>query len=64
MGETSVSNGMVSNTIIHKQGAKPICLKTTEHENFMVSVCLPAKADATKMKTFFVFRAAKIKSKS
>ena len=62
MNETSVSNNMVSNTTIHKQGAKSICLKTTGHKKFMVSVCLAATADG-KVKTFFVFRAAKIKSK-
>ena len=30
----------------------------------MVSVCLATKADRTKLKPFFVFRAAKRKSKS
>ena len=30
--EISVSNGMVSNTKIHWQGAKSICLKTTGHK--------------------------------
>ena len=29
MDETSVSNDTVSNTTIHKQGVKSICLKTT-----------------------------------
>ena len=64
MDETSTSNGMVSNTTIHKQGVKPVCLKRTENEKFIVSTCLTAKADGTKLKTFVVFRAAKIKSKS
>ena len=63
MDETSTSNGMVSNPTIHKQGVKSVSLKTTGHEKFMVSVCVVAKADGTKMKTFVVFRAAKIKFK-
>ena len=63
MDETSVSNGMVSNTTIHKQGAKSVYLKTTGHEKCMVSVCLAAKADGTKLKPF-VFRAARRESKS
>ena len=64
MDKTSVSNGMVSNTAIHKQGATFVCLKTTGHEKFMVSVCLAAKADGTKLKPFVVFPSAKTKSKS
>ena len=64
MDETSVSNGMVSNTTIHKQGATSVCLKTTWHEKFMISVCLAAKADGPKLKTFVVFRPTKTKSKS
>ena len=47
MNETSVSNVMVSNTTIHKQGAKSFCLKTIGHEKFMVNVCLVAQADGT-----------------
>ena len=58
------SNDMVSNTTIHKQGAKSVCLKTTGHEKFMVSVCLAAKAYGTKLKPFVLFRAAKIESNS
>ena len=57
--ETSVQNDMVPNTTIDKQGAKPVCLKTTGHEKCMVSVCLAAKADGTKLKPFVVFRATK-----
>ena len=49
----------MSNTTINKQGAKPVCLKTTGHEQCMVSVCLAAKVDGTKSKSFVVFRAAK-----
>ena len=55
---------MVPNTTIDKQGAKPVCLKTTGYEKFMVSVCLSAKADGTNLKPFVVFRAAKRESKS
>ena len=64
MDETSVSNGMVSNTTIHKQGAKSVYLKTTGHEKCMVSVCLAAKADGTKLKPFTVLHAIKRESKS
>ena len=59
-----VVDGMVSNTKIHWQGAKSICLKTTGHEKCMISVCLAAKADRNKLKPFAVFRAAKRESKS
>ena len=52
MDETSVLNGMVSNTTIHWQGAKSVCLKTTGHEKCMVSVCLAAKADETNPEQF------------
>ena len=62
--KTSVSNGMVSNTTIHKQEAKSVCLKATGHVKFMVSVCLAAKADGTKLKPFVVLRTAKKESKS
>ena len=64
MNETSVSNCMVSNTTIHYQGVKFVCLKTTGHEKCMVSVCLAAKADGTKFKPFVAFRATKLESKS
>ena len=64
MDQTSVWNDMVSNTTIDKQGAKSVCLKTNEHEKCMVSVCLAAKADGTKLKPFVVFRAANRESKS
>ena len=57
--ETSVSNDMVSNTTVHKEGAKSVCLKTTGHEKYMISVCLAAKADGTKLEPFVVFRVAK-----
>ena len=62
MDETSVWNVMVSNTTINKQGAKFVCLKTTGHEKYMVSICLAAKADETKLKSFVVFSAPKRES--
>ena len=55
---------MVSNISIHKQGSTSVYLKTTGHEKLMVSVCLAAKADGTKLKPFVVFRAAKRVSNS
>ena len=64
MDETSVWNDIVSNTTINKQGAKSICLKTTEHRQCMVSICLAAKEDGTKLKPFVLFREAKRESKS
>ena len=59
MDKTSAWNDMVSNTTIDEQG-----VKTTGHEKCMVSVCLAAKADGTKLKPFVVFCAAKRESKS
>ena len=41
-----------------------ICLKTTGHEKFMVSICFAAKADGTKLKPLVVFYAAKRESNS
>ena len=52
MGETSVWNDMVSNTTVDKQRAKSLSLKTNGHEKCMVSVCLAAKVDGTKLKPF------------
>ena len=63
MDETSISNSMVPNTTIHKQEAKSVCLKTAGHEKCIVSVCLDANADGTKLKPFVVFCAAKRESK-
>ena len=54
---------MVSNTTVDKQGVKSVSLGRTEHEKCMVSVCLAAKADGTKLKPFVVSRAAKKESK-
>ena len=59
LNETSISNSMVSNTTTHKQGAKSVCLKITRYEKCMVSVCLDAKADGTKLEPFVAFHAAK-----
>ena len=64
MYETFVWNDMVSNTTIDKQRTKSVCLKTTGDEKCMVSVCLAAKVDGTKLKAFVVFLAAKRESKS
>ena len=64
MDKTSVWNDIVSNTAMDKYGAKSICLKTTGYGKCMVSVCLAAKTDATKLKPFVVFHAAKRESKS
>ena len=55
---------MVSDITIDKQGAKSVCLVTTGHEKCIVSICLAAKGDGTKLKLFVVFRAPKRESKS
>ena len=39
--------------ILH--GVKSVCLKTNGNEKCMVSVCLAAKADGTKLKSFVFF---------
>ena len=64
MDETAVWNCMVSDTTVDKVGTKSVCLKTTGHEKVMVTVCLAAKADGTKLKPFIVFRGAKRETKS
>ena len=64
MDETPVWDDMVSTTTVDLYGANSIRLKTTEHEKVMVTVCLMAKADGTKLKPFIVFRGAKRESKS
>ena len=64
MDKTSVSNDMVFNTTIHKQGTKSVCLWATGNVKCMVSVYLAAKADGTKLKPFVLFRAAERESKS
>ena len=64
MDKTSVSNDMVSNSTIHKQGAKSVYLIITGHVKCMVSVCLALKTDGTESKPFVVLRATKRESKS
>lgn len=64
MDETPVWDDMVSDTTVDKVGKKSVNLKTTGHEKVMVTVCLAAKADGTKLKPFIVFRGAKRESKA
>ena len=59
MDETPVWDDMVSDTTDDKVGATSVNLKTTGHEKVMVTVCLSARADGTKLKPFIVFRGAK-----
>ena len=59
MDETPVWSDMVSETTVGTTGKKTITLKTTGHEKSRVSVCLPAKADGTKLKPMIVFKGAK-----
>ena len=63
MDETPVWDDMVSNTTVGRVGASSINLKTTGHEKVMVTVCLSARADGTKLKPFVAFRAAKRETK-
>lgn len=46
---------MVSNTTVDKVGAASVNLKTMGHEKAMVTVCLSARADGTKLKPFIAF---------
>ena len=55
---------MVSNTTVDTVGAQSAPLKTTEHEKVMLTVCLAAQADGTKLKLFTVFRATKRETKA
>ena len=55
---------MVSNTTLDRVGAPSVNLKTTGHEKFMVTVCLSARADGTKLKPFIVFHKAKGKQRN
>ena len=41
---------MVSKTKVDDVGAKSISMKTADHEEVMVSVCVASKADGTKLK--------------
>ena len=63
MDETPVWDDMVLNTTVDRVGASSINLKTTGHEKVLVTVCLSARADGTKLKPFVVFRAAKHETK-
>ena len=63
MDETPVWDDMVLNTTVGRVRASSINLKTTGHEKVMVTVCLSARANGTKLKPFIVFRAAKRETK-
>ena len=52
MGETPVWSDMVSETTVDATGKKTVSVKTTGHEKSLVSVCLAAKADGTKLPPF------------
>ena len=45
-------------------GGKSMSLKTTGNKTVMVSVCLVAKADGTKLEPMIVFRGAKWETKA
>ena len=64
MDETAVLNDMISTTPVEATGTKDVPLKSTVHEKVRVSVCLAAKLDGTKLKSFTVFAAVKRESKS
>lgn len=49
---------MVSTLQLKKSSVKSVVLKTTGHEKIMVTICLAAKADGTKLKLLIVFRGA------
>ena len=55
---------MVTDTTVERVGKKDILMKTTGHEKVMVSVCLAAKRDGTKMKPCIVSAVAKRESKA
>ena len=64
MDETAVWNDMVSETTFEATGAKDVPMKSSGHEKVRVSVCLAAKLDGTKLKSFTVFATVKRESKS
>ena len=64
MDETAVQNDKVSETTAEVTGATDVPMKSTGHEKVRVSVCLAAKLDGTKLKSFIVFAAVKRESKS
>ena len=49
---------MVLNTTVDVRGAKSVCQNTTGYKKRMVSVCLAAKADGSKLKPFIAFKGA------
>ena len=56
MVETAVWSDMVADVTVDTTGTKDAPLKSTGNEK--VSVCLTAKADRTKLKSFIVFQGA------
>ena len=54
---------MVSETTVEATGAKDVPMKSTGHEKVRVSVCLAAKLDGTKLKSFIVFGTVQRESK-
>ena len=56
MDETPVWSEMVSATIIDATGKKAITVKSTDHENSRVLVCLANKFDGAKLKPMIAFR--------
>ena len=49
---------MVSGTTVEATRAKDVPIKSTGHEKVSVSVCLAAKLDGTKLKSFIIFGTA------
>ena len=64
MDETAILNDMVSETTAKCTGAEDVTMKSTGQEKFCVFVCLAAKLDRIKLKSFIVFGAAKREPKS
>ena len=64
MDETAVWEDMVSDMTVDKTGARTITVKSTGHEKCLVSICLTAKADGSKLKRLIVFKNAKRETKA
>ena len=64
MDETAVWNDIIYNITVELTGSKDVPMETTGHEKVRVSICLAAKLDGTKYKSFVVFVVAKRISKS
>ena len=64
INKIAVWNDMVSGTTVEATCAKDVPIKSTGHEKVRVSVCLAAKLDGTKLKSFTVFATVKRESKS